>query len=391
MTDAASREFCPRCGDPVPERSEPLPGQPRDRDAVLCNACYFADFDLVDAPDRIEVQVCSGCGAVHRGNRWVDVGAEDYTDVAIDEVSSALGVHLEAEGVEWEIEAEQVDQNTIRMHCRFSGVVRGTYVEEEVTVPVLISRGTCDRCGRIAGGYYAALVQVRADDRTPTREERTRAVEIAEAYVAEREATGDRNAFISEVKETDEGVDVKISTNQMGGGVARRITRELGGSVEEYPTLVTEDGDGNEVYRVTFAVRLPSCPPGTVIDPEDGEGPVLVRSAHERLKGVRLTTGESYEAAFEEGIAPNARRLGTRDDAEETTVVTVEDAHAVQVLDPETYEAKTVPRPEYFDPSAETVPVLRSRAGLHVLPERGAGGENGDGDRGEGERGQDGA
>jgi nonsense-mediated mRNA decay protein 3 len=40
----------------------------------------------------------------------------------------------------------------------------------------------------------------------------------------------------------------------------------------------------------------------------------------------------------------------------------------VQVLDPETYETKSVPRPDYLDPDAETVSVLRSRAGLHVLP-----------------------
>ena len=373
MSERASGEFCPRCGDAVPERDEPLPGQPREQDAVLCNACYFADFDLVDAPDRIEVQVCAQCGAVHRGNRWVDVGAQDYTDVAVDEVGSALGVHLSAEDVQWGIDAEQVDQNTIRMHCRFSGRVRGTYVEEEVTVPVLIARGTCNRCGRIAGGYYAARVQVRADDRTPTPNEEARAVEIAEAYIAEREATGDRNAFISDVKETDDGVDIKISTNQMGGGIARRITRELGGSVEEYPTLVTEDGDGNEVYRVTFAVRLPPYPPGTVIDPGDGDGPVLVRSAHDRLKGVRLTTGASYEASFEDGIAPKARRLGTRDDAQETTVVTVEDDHAVQILDPETYESKTVARPSYFAPEAETALVIKSREGLYILPPAGGG------------------
>jgi nonsense-mediated mRNA decay protein 3 len=373
MTERASGEFCPRCGGAVPERDEPLPGQPREQDAVLCNACYFADFELVDAPERIEVQVCGQCGAVHRGNRWVDVGAKDYTDVAIDEVGSALGVHLSAEDVQWGIEAEQVDQNTIRMHCQFSGVVRGTYVEEKVTVPVLIARGTCNRCGRIAGGYYAALVQVRADDRTPTTDEQSRAVEIAESYIAEREATGDRNAFISDVQETDDGVDIKISTNQMGGGIARRITRELGGSVEEYPTLVTEDSDGNEVYRVTFAVRLPPYPPGTVIDPEDGGGPVLVRSAHERLKGVRLTTGAGYEASFEDGIAPSARRLGTRADGQETTVVTVEDDRAVQVLDPETYEAKTVSRPAYFDAESETVSVLKSRDGLYILPPAGGG------------------
>ncbi|WP_311170487.1 60S ribosomal export protein NMD3 [Halobellus ordinarius] len=364
----SSGDFCPRCGDPMPERADPLPGEPRERDAVLCDDCYFEDFDLVDAPERIEVRVCSQCGAVHRGNRWVDVGARDYTDVAVEQVTEALGVHLNAEDVRWGVEPEQVDENTIRMHCTFGGIVRGTFREEHVTVPVKIARQTCDRCGRIAGGYYASIVQIRADDRTPTAEEERRAVEIADSYVAEREDTGDRNAFISETVETDDGTDIKLSTNQMGGGVAKRIVRELGGQVKEYPTLVTEDSDGNEVYRVTYAVRLPKFTPGDVIDPDDDEGPVLVRSVQGNLKGVRLTTGEPYEASFEEGEAPDARRLGTVADATETTVVTVEDEYAIQVLDPDTYESKTIARPSYVDADADTVPVLKSRAGLHVLP-----------------------
>ena len=235
-------------------------------------------------------------------------------------------------------------------------------------MPVKIAKQTCDRCGRIAGGYYASIVQVRAHERVPTPDEEARAVEIAESYIADREATGDRNAFITETLDADDGVYIKISTNQMGAGVAKRIVRELGGSVEEYPTLVTEDGDGNEVYRVTYAVRLPEFSPGDVIDTEDGNGPVLVRSVQGNLKGVRLTTGDAYEAAFEAGEAPEARRLGTADDAVETTVVAVEDAYAIQVLDPDTYESKTIARPSYVDPDADTVPVLSSRAGLHVLP-----------------------
>ena len=335
---------------------------------MLCDECYFEDFDLVDAPERIEVRVCSRCGAVHKGNRWVDIDAEDYTDVAIDRVTESLGVHLKAEDVRWGVDPEQVDENTIRMHCTFSGLVRGTHREESVTVPVHISKETCQRCGRIAGGYYSSIVQLRARERLPTAEEEARAVEIAESYIADREATGDRNAFITETLDADDGVDIKISTNQMGAGVAKRIVRELGGSVEEYPTLVTEDGDGNEVYRVTYAVRLPAFSPGDVIDPDDGDGPVLVRSVQGNLKGVRLTTGDAYEASFEEGEAPDARRLGTADDAVDTTVVAVEDEYAIQVLDPDTYESKTIARPSYVDPDADSVPVLSSRAGLHILP-----------------------
>jgi len=358
--------FCPRCGDPVESDGD---DDGREHDSPLCDACYVAEFDLVDAPDRVTVRVCARCGAVHRGNRWVDVGAEDYTDVAIEEVVEALGVHVDAEKVEWGVAPEQVDETTIRMHCEFRGVVRSTPVVEEVTVPVEIGRETCRRCGKIAGGSYAAVVQVRGDDRIPTGTERERAQEIAEAYVAEREATGDRNAYISEVNDVDEGLNLRVSTTQLGRGIANSVIDELGGSVTSNETLVTEDGDGNEVYRVTYAVRLPRYRPGEVIDPEDGDGPVLVRSVRGNLKGTRLASGAPFEARFEDGTAPDARRLGERGDAVETTLVAVEDEHAVQVLDPETYETRRIPRPDYLDTDADAVPVIKSRAGLHVVPD----------------------
>ncbi|MFP8951670.1 60S ribosomal export protein NMD3 [Natrialbaceae archaeon A-arb3/5] len=371
-----SRAFCPRCGDPVPERSS---SDAADEDAVdplrpgaevdLCESCYFDDFEFIDAPDRIDVRVCAQCGAVHRGNRWIDVGAEDYTDIAIEEVSEALSVHVDVQDVAWQVEPEQIDENSIRMHCYFTGVVRGTPVEEQLMIPVKIARQTCTRCGRIVGDYYASIVQIRAEDRTPSSEEIDRAKAIANQIVADMEATGDRNAFITEMGEVDDGLNMRVSTNKIGKKISNKMIEEFGGTVNDAETLVTEDSDGNEVYRVTFAVRLPPYTPGEIIDLEDDdEGPVLVRSARGNLKGTRVTTGERYEAGYEEGNSPDARRLGEYEDADETTVVAVEDENAVQVLDPETYQAKTVSRPAYFDSDVDTVPVLKSRAGLHILP-----------------------
>ncbi|MFC6837384.1 60S ribosomal export protein NMD3 [Halomarina ordinaria] len=365
---STSREFCPRCGDPVDPRDGPRVGDPAGRRAQLCDACYFEDFELVSAPEELTVRVCPRCGAVHRGNRWVDVGAEDYTDVAIEAVTEELSVHLDADEFSWLVDPEQVDQNTVLMHCHFTGVVRETPLEADRDVRVRFSRETCTRCSRIAGDYFAAVVQVRAEGRDPSDAECDAAVDIAEEYVAARDDKGDRNAFISEIDHGPEGVTIKISTTQMGRAVAQRIQRRFGGEVTDSRTLVTEDSDGNEVYRVTYAVRLPPYPAGTVLEPEDDD-PVLVRSAHGNLKGDYLTTGERYEADSDDGVSPPARRLGTVDDARETTLVAVEDEHAVQVLDPETYETKTIARPSYLDTSAETVHVIKSRAGLHVLPE----------------------
>lgn len=365
-----SRQFCPRCGDPVEGGDRPeLPGAPAARETGLCDTCYFEDFELVAAPDELSIRVCGQCGAIHRGNRWVDVGAEDYTDVAIDAVAESLGVHLDAEEVAWQVEPEHVDRNTIRMHCYFTGVVRGTPIEEEVVVPVTIARETCTRCGRIAGDYYASTVQLRATDRDPTGEERETTKEIARDVVAEMERTGDRNAFITEITDREEGVDLRVSTTKIGRKIAQRAVERFGGRVDSAERLITEDEDGNEVYRVTYAVRLPPFTEGDVIDPEDGEGPVLVRSAHDTVTGRRLDTGEGYESTFEEGDDPDARRLGSVEDARRTTLVAVEDDRAVQVLDPDTYRTETIPRPEFLDTDAETVPVFKSRAGLHAIPE----------------------
>jgi nonsense-mediated mRNA decay protein 3 len=370
-----SGEFCPRCGTAVDGRA----AGPTARDRALCDDCYLEEYDLVDAPERVEVQVCARCGAVRRGNRWVDVGAQDYTDVAVDAVREALGVHVDATEVSWQVAPEQVDETTIRMHCQFTGRLRDRPLAEEVLVSAKLGRGTCERCGRIAGGSYASVVQVRARDRDPDQEECDRAAELAHELVADHEADGDREAFVTRVTDVEGGLDIRLSTTQLGEQVARRLVETFGGSYTDHETLVTEDGDGNGVYRLTYAVRLPPYRPGELVDPGDGDGPVLIQSANDRLSGLRLHTGDTFEAPLDD--APDARRLGRRSDATETTVVAVEDEHAVQVLDPETYESVTVARPPFFDPDAETVPVVRAGGSVHILPESGRDGVTGEPER----------
>jgi nonsense-mediated mRNA decay protein 3 len=372
LTMSDSQAICPRCGDAIehPQRD------PTGSGAELCVPCYFEEFDLLSAPERIEMGVCSGCGAVRRGETWADVGAEDYTDVAVEAVADSLSVHVDARDVSWEVEPEQVDETTVRVHATFSGVVRGRVLQRELTIPVKMGRETCDRCGRIAGDYYAATVQVRAVDRTPDPEELRGAREVARNYVGDREEKGDREAFISEMGETDDGLDVRVSTSQIGRAIAERVVDRFGGTVSDSRRLITEDGDGNRVYRMAYAVRLPPFRPGDVIDPDDGEGPVLVRSVRGNLKGRRLGSGEKYEADHEDRIAPEADLLGSVDEAEETTLVAVEDEHAVQVLDPENYRTKTIPRPDDLDTDAETVRVFKSRDGIYVIPDGDDDGEN---------------
>jgi len=114
------------------------------------------------------VPAAARSAAASRGGTWVHA----TTPTSPSTRSRRRSGSTSTPKTSWGVEPEQVDENNVRMHCRFSGIVRGTLCSAEVTVPVKISRGTCDRCGRIAGGYYARIVQVRADERDLTPAER---------------------------------------------------------------------------------------------------------------------------------------------------------------------------------------------------------------------------
>ncbi len=363
MSDRTSAP-CPSCGAPVEAGARDPTGEGGD----LCADCYFERFELVDHPERVELTVCPTCGAVERGRRWVDVDADDYVDVAVDAVADRIDVHVDARDVHWEVRPERKGETEIDVHAQFSAVVRGRPVEVEHTIPVSIGHGTCERCGRMAGDYHEAVVQVRAADRSPDPDERRGAREAVDAYLAEREAAGDRNAFVSSVESDDDGLDVRVSTAQIGRAVAERIVQRFGGTVDDARELVTEDGDGERLYRMTYRVRLPAFRPGDVIDVGE-DAPVIVTNVQGGLTGLHLDSGESFHAPVAGERETEFHRLGDVEDAAETALVTVEDDHAVQVLDPESYEAVTVPRPPYLDPDAETVPAIHTTAGTYVLPE----------------------
>jgi nonsense-mediated mRNA decay protein 3 len=374
---------CPRCGatlDADAQRADP--------ENVLCDACYVADVDVVHVPDAITLTECGECASIHREAGWESAETADRVELAVDAVTRELDVHRTVEDVAWSVEPEPVDADAVRVHCRIEGRINETAVQATPTVTVSVVEGTCERCGSIRADDYAATVQIRATDRETTAAERERATRIADHVLAEREEREDRTSYVTAVDETDGGLDVKCSTPDLGQAIASRIAEQCHATVETSRRLITEDGDGNRVYRMAYVVRLPAFQPGDVIDPGDEDGPVVVDRVGEMLHGIRLATGASYEA---DPADTQPRKLGTREDAESTTLVALEDDHAIQVLDPDTYAATSIPRPidpdtgEPHTPAGETVSVFKTRSGLYLLPADDAAVADGEIDR-EGDR-----
>jgi nonsense-mediated mRNA decay protein 3 len=341
---------CPGCGAPTSA------GEP-------CDECYADGVDPLDAPDEIEVRVCPNCGSYVRDGGWTshDEPLPD-DELAVSAVKDALRLHVEARQPEVGVGVESRDPNVLRVSVEATAYVRGYRVEDEATVRVVLDRETCPTCAKRSGGYYESVVQIRAEGRDPTDDETERALEHAYAIAGRDYA--DRDTFVTETREVRGGLDIYMSTSDAGQQVARRMTEEYGGGYDDSATLVGEK-DGEELYRVTYAVSLPEFVPGDVVEVDGAV--LLVTNNADTLKGTDLRTGrrETLDDASPE-------RIGNVRDAEPTTVVSVADGgDEMQVLDPSTYETVTVSRPPFVEASqGDDVDVLSTHDAVFPVPNK---------------------
>lgn len=341
--------LCPECGAPTDE-------------GELCDECYADEVEPLDVPDEVEVRVCAKCGSYVRDGGWTshDEPVPDE-ELAVNAVKDALGLHVEAREPRVSVGVESRDTNTLEVSVEAVAYVRGYRVEDEHSIRVRLKRETCPTCAKRSGGYYESVVQIRAEGRDPTDDETSRALE--HAYGIAGRDYGDRDTFVTKTQEVRGGLDIYMSTNDAGLQIARRMTDEYGGGYDDSATLVGEK-EGEELYRVTYAVSLPEFVPGDVVDVEGT--PVLVTQNEGVLKGVDLRTGD--RASFSDA---SPELLGSADDVEPTTVVNVSgDGDEIQLLDPKTYETVTVARPSFVVASqGEEVNVLSTPDGVYPVPE----------------------
>tara|TARA_B100000029_G_scaffold409017_1_gene410454 strand:- start:95 stop:1213 length:1119 start_codon:yes stop_codon:yes gene_type:complete len=362
--------FCPSCGGTIDRERQRAAGREiveweSSRQNVLCSECYFDQFELVKIPDKFLMQICSVCNAIHIKNRWNDIREGLEEEVIVGMIERKLEVHVDAGEIKWGFSLKEIDKKTKQIDCKFEGEVRGREIVETKKIEIEIIREICEICRKKSGGYYAGEIQIRSASRVPTEKEKNRAVEIANSIVAKRKEMGDRNDFISKIIEKKEGIDIRISTSKLGQKISRSIAEELGGSLSTSETLVTEDRDGNRIYRIAYLIRLPAVIIGDIIDIGDERGPILVNSVGEVLKGICISTGESYKGKINDKRLNIIQHISS---ANRTSIVSMDDEYSMQILDPETYHPITITRPTFIELGLKETKVIKTRDGVYVLP-----------------------
>ncbi|MCQ1537164.1 NMD protein affecting ribosome stability and mRNA decay [Methanosarcina sp. KYL-1] len=340
---------CPKCG----RECEKLV-------VSVCRDCFLENFKLIDLPLVLHVRICGRCGAYFHKSRWENIGRLE--NVVLRAVEDTLFIHADAEDVELYLEPKEITPYTYMVRAEVDARVRGEPVHAEAETEVRVQRVACDMCSRESGGYFEAIIQIRAAGRFPTEEEKRRCAAIVRESMESMKKKGDRLAFITDAQELKEGADFYMGSMNASRQVCKLISSELGGTFSESPTLVGMK-DGKNLYRITFAMRLPEFRPGDVI--KFREKVIEIKTSGKKVNGIYLEDGSRFISTPEE--LKGAEKVARIEDAVLTVLVSIEQ-NAILVLDPRTYETVTIKKPVSFAAEAGSeIRVLKTPYGLFAL------------------------
>lgn len=317
--------FCISCGDPHPVAEG------------KCIDCLREEITVVKAPSRkVSLERCVHCDAVPIREHW-----DQPTSLleAIEE--AAIGSVLipeELEEPQISVSTREQDARNYVVNVQVTGSYKEVTVEGSQPVKVRLENVTCDACSRRHGGYYEAIVQVREEGEAEVSDERAGEIAVMiEEEVRRLGGLSGSHSYLLKAEARHGGYDYFFGTKPVAKAVARRIADRYDGSTTHSTTL-TGEKDGQEMHRLTIAVRLPEVTRGTVLGYEGEVVEVYGRKGN-RVLGKTVPGGEGR--TIEERHLERARVL----DPKRADVVYAEEGEG-QILDPESLESVQVRLPE---------------------------------------------
>ena len=355
--DVTRESVCPQCGEPSP--------------LGLCDRCRLAMATLLECPDSVEVTICPVCGSQLIRGRWQDARAS-VEELITDAVAEKIGIHQDLADPKVEISVSQLNATQYLVAVHLSGTFGELSASGECIVRAKVQKATCERCSRMAGNYYEAIVQVRGSAGAPATEELEESRKIAEATTESCLLRGDRLSFIQETKDVKGGIDLVVGSTQQGRLIARAVQERFGGSTQESYKLVGMR-DGKNVYRTSILVRLPRLKSGDLIR---AKGTFLEVRGFEGKRTACTSLRDGASVYLSEEDSEEAIVVGNRSSAERAVVV-AGDRDVLEVMDPESYRTVSASRPGPLKAGAgDEVEFLRFRGDLILLPPRKEGGSS---------------
>ncbi len=324
--------FCPECGS-------------TDNEMVgdICIDCFLKEFQMIEMPKNIEVEICSHCNSKFEEGKWIDefIPEEEIIYRALernikiaDEVSNEI-INLEI---------DQIKGTIAECFVEVTGEVHGAQIEETHDVQVKIKKTVCPTCSKMQSGYYETVVQFRADKREIKAEEYAKADEIVERTLI-KQSSSDKLAYCPQIAKLKEGYDYYIGSFKSGKKVAEALKEEFGGVIKESPRLISEDkSTGKGLYRIWISVRIPEFEIDDFIRYEDKIMQVKSISKNS-LVGIDISAHKKHNIPMKN--MEDIELVKKAEDVETATIIS-KSPQFIQILDPIDYSAADIDMKDEF-------------------------------------------
>ena len=345
--------FCPECGS-------------TDKEMVgdICIDCFLKEFQMIEIPERIEVEICSHCNSKLEEGKWSDEFIPEE-EIIYRALERNIKIADEVENEIINLEIDQTKGTISSCYVEVVGEVHGTRIEETHDCEVKILKTVCPTCSKIQSGYYEIVVQFRADSRDIKPEEYAKADEIVERTLI-KQSKSDKLAYCPQIAKLKEGYDYYIGSFKSGHKVAEALTEEFGGITKESPRLISEDkSTGKGLYRVWISVRIPEFEIDDFIRFEDKT--LQVHSIGKNsVVGVDISTNKKHNIPMKN--MENIKLVKKSDDIETATVIS-KSPQFLQILDPLDYSAVDLNMCEKYDDLniGEEVKLIRIENNVYLL------------------------
>lgn len=277
-----------------------------------------------------------------------------------DAVREVVGLHQEVQDPFLQFAETAQDEKHFRYTVQLEARVHDAPVDTEAEMLVRMRKSVCDRCSRMFGNYYAAIIQLRATDREVTPQELETAHEMIGADLDRQRGTGNRFAFLTKSGAMHGGWDYYIGDIEAARQLGRLLKQKLGTTVQETAKLVGRR-EGDDVYRVTFLVRIKLFAFGDFAE-SNGRLYRIHAVNHGRVQCVDVLKHQRTRIQESE-----LKRFGGAELIQDAIVVS-HSATEVQVMHPTTYATIDLPKPDNFVVEGETVPVIQWEEQLFLAP-----------------------
>ncbi len=340
--------FCVKCGC---DCEESLDG--------LCIDCWLDGRSLTELPHHVDLKVCTNCGEFAVGEKWIK---KDLIMAVQDAAVDALGVidGVKVTGVSTSYECQDPYVYLVNVHSECD--VLGYQTEHDASTIVRIKNNVCKRCSRQLGSYYESILQIRTGAKGLSPELREETLAFVEDYVGRLAATN-KSIFITKMELVTGGVDVYLSSISLGKNLAREFSDIYCAETKESPKLVGQTTDGQDMYRLTYLVRLPEYHVGDVVI-VDGRYCKLTRVSGSGGRTVDLMNFR--EKSVRRSDMTEIKLFEKSSDLKDATVINATGSE-IQVLHPENYSTVDLKVPEGYD-AGETVKVVTIEDNLYLVP-----------------------